>query len=120
MAKMIPISFKDSEEDLYKYLKGKSSPSIYIKEMLRLDMNGEGVISRNMACLTTANDTTEQKQKKYDQQAPLSLSSLKNVGRWCNKYFKHQKRTVLNKRSDNISISDSPFLMFYIVFGNIS
>lgn len=39
MAKMISISFKDNEEALYKYLKSKSSPSIYVKDILMKEMN---------------------------------------------------------------------------------
>lgn len=46
MAMKIPISFKESEKDLYEFLQGKMSPSIYIKEILRKEM-GEKVIKKS-------------------------------------------------------------------------
>ena len=33
--KKIGISFKDTENDLYEFVKGKLSPSIYIKELIK-------------------------------------------------------------------------------------
>lgn len=34
----VGISFKDSERELLEYLKSKLSPSIYIKELIKKDM----------------------------------------------------------------------------------
>jgi len=42
MAKQIPVSFKEHELDLYNYVKSKSSPSIYIKELIEQDRNKSG------------------------------------------------------------------------------
>ena len=39
--KKIGISFKDSEIDLYEFVKGKLSPSIYIKELIQKDMENK-------------------------------------------------------------------------------
>lgn len=36
--KKIGISFKDTESYLYEFVKGKLSPSIYIKELIKKDM----------------------------------------------------------------------------------
>lgn len=34
----IPISFKESEKEIYSFIKSKLSPSIYIKELVIADM----------------------------------------------------------------------------------
>lgn len=39
--KKIGISFKDTENDLYDFLKEKLSPSIYIKELIKKDMENK-------------------------------------------------------------------------------
>ncbi|WP_154696475.1 hypothetical protein [Clostridium botulinum] len=39
----IPISFKRDEEYLYDFLKGKKSPSIYVKELLETEMQKKDV-----------------------------------------------------------------------------
>ena len=36
---VIPISFKESEAELYRFLKSKVSPSAYIKELLYKEIN---------------------------------------------------------------------------------
>lgn len=38
MAMKIPVSFKKEEKDMYDYVDKKLSPSIYIKELIRDDM----------------------------------------------------------------------------------
>lgn len=39
--KKIGISFKENEVDLYEFVKGKLSASIYIKELIQKDMENE-------------------------------------------------------------------------------
>ncbi|MDC4241663.1 MULTISPECIES: hypothetical protein [Clostridium] len=39
--KKIGISFKDTEIELYEFVKGKLSPSIYIKELIKKDMENK-------------------------------------------------------------------------------
>lgn len=39
--KKIGISFKDTEIELYEFVKEKLSPSIYIKELIKKDMEGK-------------------------------------------------------------------------------
>lgn len=41
MAKRIPVSFKEIEKDLYEYTEAKLSPSIYIKQLIKNDMEKE-------------------------------------------------------------------------------
>ena len=44
--KKIGISFKDTESELYEFLKKQLSPSIYIKELIKEKMEGEKNIDR--------------------------------------------------------------------------
>ena len=46
MALKINISFKDTEKDLYDYLKSKMSPSIYLKEYLQKEMEGNTPVKK--------------------------------------------------------------------------
>ena len=39
--KKVGISFKDTEEDLYEFLKKQLSPSIYIKQLIKDQMGKE-------------------------------------------------------------------------------
>jgi hypothetical protein len=39
--KKLGISFKDTENDLYDFVKEKLSPSIYIKELIKKDMENK-------------------------------------------------------------------------------
>ena len=45
MALIIPISFKESEIDLYSYLKSQVSPSVYIKQLLYKEINNTSIQS---------------------------------------------------------------------------
>lgn len=48
--KKIGISFKDTEIDLYEFVKDKLSPSIYIKELIKKDMeNKENNNKKNLS-----------------------------------------------------------------------
>lgn len=42
--KKIGISFKDTEMNLYEYVKNQLSPSIYIKQLIKADMEKEDSI----------------------------------------------------------------------------
>lgn len=48
-ANVIPLSFKNNLEELnmYNYLKSKSSPSAYLKELIKKDIGGEDVYVKN-------------------------------------------------------------------------
>lgn len=78
MAKMIPVSFKDNklEQDMYVYVKGKYSPSAYIKELITKDMNGIEVGVKN-----DLNDTKKEKKEVTDKPNNINLSALKSIGR---------------------------------------
>ena len=41
--KKIGISFKDTEKELYEYIKTKLSASIYIKELIKKDMENNKI-----------------------------------------------------------------------------
>jgi hypothetical protein len=43
MAKEIRITFKESENDLYDYVKGKSSPSAFLKDLATLEQKRENL-----------------------------------------------------------------------------
>lgn len=43
MAKELRITFKDNETDLYEYLKGKSSPSVFLKNLADIERKREEV-----------------------------------------------------------------------------
>lgn len=43
----INISFKDSEKDLYEFLKNQLSPSIYIKEILKQQLENKNTKKEN-------------------------------------------------------------------------
>ena len=72
MAKMISISFKDNEEALYNYLKGKSSPSIYVKDILMKEMNNVN---------TTSQDKVIHHKVEEVKPNNTNLSSLIKAGR---------------------------------------
>ncbi|MGL5330624.1 MAG: hypothetical protein ACRDD7_15240 [Peptostreptococcaceae bacterium] len=89
MAKMVSISFKDNEMDLYEYLKGKSSPSIYIKDMLRSEARkgdkGDNV-KDDIKNDKTVDDDKGVKEKEKDKEVPqpqntINLSSIMSVVR---------------------------------------
>ncbi|MCE5220895.1 MAG: hypothetical protein LLF98_06395 [Clostridium sp.] len=39
----IPISFKESEKEIYDFIKAKLSPSVYIKELVIADMKKSNI-----------------------------------------------------------------------------
>ena len=43
MAKEIRITFKESENDIYDYVKGKSSPSAFLKDLATLEQKRENL-----------------------------------------------------------------------------
>lgn len=69
---MISISFKDNEEELYKYLKSKSSPSIYVKDILMKEMNNVN---------TTSQDKVLHHKVEEVKPSHTNLSSLIKAGR---------------------------------------
>lgn len=70
MAKQIPVSFKEHELDLYNYVKSKSSPSIYIKELIEQDRNKSGNA-------ITLKDELKEEVKEKPKQNNMNLSALK-------------------------------------------
>lgn len=71
MAKVITLSFKDTELELYKYVKTKTSPSAYIKELIQKDRSGIKIDEPQ-------NKTQDEEHKKSPS---INLSKLKGVGR---------------------------------------
>lgn len=73
--KVITISFKnnDDELELYEYLKSKSSPSIYVKELLERDRKGV-VVQQQVA------QPKEEVKKKINPNLG-GLASLQGVGK---------------------------------------
>ena len=69
MAKMVTLSFKDTEIDLYKYIKSKSSPSAYIKDLIEKEMGG--VILK----------VKEKKDEEPKKSPTVNVSALKGVGK---------------------------------------
>ena len=69
MAKMVTLSFKDTEIDLYKYIKSKSSPSAYIKDLIEKEMGG--VVPKEK----------EKKDEPPKKPPTFNLSALKGVGK---------------------------------------
>lgn len=69
MAKQVSLSFKEDEMELYNFIKSKSSPSIYIKELVEKDMNGIE-IKREV-----------KHEAKPQETNSINLSALKNIGR---------------------------------------
>lgn len=68
MAKQISLSFKEHEMEMYNFIKSKSSPSIYIKELIKNTMNGENKQQNN------------DKHENPKSANSMSLSSL-NIGK---------------------------------------
>lgn len=66
---MVTLSFKDTEIDLYKYIKSKSSPSAYIKDLIEKEMGGV--------------EPKEKDKKDEESKKPptFNLSALKGVGK---------------------------------------
>lgn len=40
----IPVSFKEEEIDIYKYIKSKRNFSVYIKDLVEADMKKDGIV----------------------------------------------------------------------------
>lgn len=74
MAKQISLSFKENEMDMYAYLKSKSSPSIYIKELVERDM---GKVVRVKEEVVEIKEEVKEKQEQNN----ISLSALRGVGK---------------------------------------
>ena len=79
MAKEIRITFKETELDLYDYVKGKSSPSAFLKDLATLEQKKEQLyLNVNMMPLTdtpaiTYSPTDETEQKGIEE---LDISDL--------------------------------------------
>lgn len=71
MAKVITLSFKDTELELYEYVKSKTSPSAYIKELIQKDTSGIKIDEPQKK-------TKDEESKKSPS---INLSALKGVGR---------------------------------------
>lgn len=74
MAKQICLSFKEYEMKIYDYIKGKSSPSVYIKELVERDINKTEDYSVKVI------EEVEAQVKEKPKQSNMNLSSL-NIGR---------------------------------------
>lgn len=70
MAKPISLSFKDTEQDIYDFVKSKSSPSGYIKDLLKMAMEQENGSSKK-----------EVEQPKGKKSQSVSLSSIIGIGK---------------------------------------
>lgn len=46
MAMKVSVSFKESEKDMYEYLNSQLSPSIYIKQLVKNEMEKKGTAER--------------------------------------------------------------------------
>lgn len=76
MARQIPLSFKETEEDLHNFLKEKSSPSAYVKELLKIAKE----VEESGGNIYSINGNTNSNSKDVKKSKIISLSSL-NVGR---------------------------------------
>ena len=79
MAKEIRITFKESENDLYDYVKGKSSPSAFLKDLATLEQKKENLyldanmVITNNNTITQYNVPTEVETKSVEE---LDFSDL--------------------------------------------
>lgn len=74
MAKEIRITFKESELDLYEYVKGKSSPSAFLKDLATLEQKKEQLyLNVNMMPLTNIHAVTDSPQENV---APKGIDEL--------------------------------------------
>ena len=71
MAKQIPLSFKDNKEEneMYDFLKNKSSPSAFVKDLVKMYMDNENAF--------TTPKVIKQKIKK--EESSIKGSSLKSL-----------------------------------------
>lgn len=81
-ANVVSLSFKNNpdEIDLYNYLKSKSSPSAYVKELIKQDisdkhMSTENTKTRNLTD-TTNKDINEEKKEQVVINKISNMSSL--------------------------------------------
>lgn len=75
MAKMITLSFKDNEMELYQYVKSKSSPSIYIKDLISKEISG------GVTCDGKKDKDRDEDNTKETKSTSINLSALKSMGR---------------------------------------
>ena len=64
MAKELRITFKDSESHLYEYIKGKSSPSAFLKDLATIEKKREDLFLNN--CYLTTGQVSCINQTNYD------------------------------------------------------
>lgn len=79
MAKEIRITFKESELDLYEYVKGKSSPSAFLKDLATLEQKKEQLyLNVNMMPLTDTPAITYSLKEETEQKGieELDISDL--------------------------------------------
>lgn len=79
MAKEIRITFKETELDLYDYVKGKSSPSAFLKDLATLERKKEQLyLNVNMMPLTDTPAITYSLKEETEQKdiEELDISDL--------------------------------------------
>lgn len=80
MSKQIPLSFKDNEQDLHNFLKEKSSPSAYVKELLKIAKEVEKRGGNIYSIKENDNCKKDNNIKETKTKNTINLSTL-NIGK---------------------------------------
>lgn len=79
MAKELRITFKESELHLYEYIKQKSSPSAFLKDLAAIEQRREHLYLNNQV---VANDSVIQQVETFSEQKDvddLDISDLEEL-----------------------------------------
>lgn len=83
MAKPIPLSFKENEIELYNFIKSKSSPSAYMKELLKIakctEDNGGNIYSFDSNNKIKDDKDSNIHKNKHEQSKPANSVKLSSV-----------------------------------------
>ena len=74
----VRLTFSEKDKDISEFLKGKSSQTAYIKDILRLHMQIEQSYLSNRATITTdvSCETVKVEEKKVNEEFNFSLDDL--------------------------------------------